>query len=50
MNVVRLETFLVEFEDLSSYMRWTEEDRLFHLRASLVRSSGMLDRRRRRRR
>jgi hypothetical protein len=41
------ETFLVKFEDLSSYMRWTEEDRLFHLDDVAVRYSGMLDRKRR---
>ena len=37
-----LETFLVKFEDISSYMRWTEEDRLFHLRASLDGVAGQI--------
>ena len=37
-----LETFLVKFEDLSLYMRWTEEDRLFHLRASLDGVAGQI--------
>ena len=37
-----LETFLVKFEDISSYMCWTEEDRLFHLRASLDGVAGQI--------
>jgi hypothetical protein len=30
-----LETFLAKFSNMASYLRWGEEDQLFHLRASL---------------
>jgi hypothetical protein len=37
-----LETFLAKFENMSVYMRWTEEDRLFHLQASLDGAAGQI--------
>lgn len=37
-----LETFLAKFENASSYLHWTEADRLFHLRASLQDTAGQV--------
>ena len=35
-----LETFLVQFDNASSYLEWTEADRFHHLRACLEGAAG----------
>ena len=37
-----LETFIAKFENVSAYLRWNSEDRLFHLRASLEGAAGQI--------
>jgi hypothetical protein len=37
-----LETFLAKFRNMASYLRWGEEDQLFHLRASLEGAAGQI--------
>jgi hypothetical protein len=39
---VPLETFLAKFRNMASYLRWGEEDQLFHLRASLEGAAGQI--------
>ena len=37
-----LETFLAKFENMSSYLGWSEKDRLFHLKAGLEGPAGQV--------
>jgi hypothetical protein len=37
-----LETFLAQFENISTYLHWKKSDRLFHLRASLEGATGQI--------
>jgi hypothetical protein len=37
-----LETFLAKFENMSTYLNWSEKDRLFHLKASLDGPAGQV--------
>ena len=37
-----LETFLAKFDNMANYLKWSDADRLFHLKASLEGSAGQI--------